>query len=182
VAAALLYNGFNVNSEDAEELALAEAALTNAGFISWGEDSLKSYVITGTLDMALVYSGDYFSEYYIALEEEREITFDYFVPTTTNVWMDGICIPTIAENVALAHEFIDFFLRYDIALANSDYIGYAPPYAEVYQTMVNNPDYGYSFPTFDPFPEGSNRQMYTYGSDARSEALVAILSRARGNG
>ena len=182
VAAALLYHDFNVNSEDQEELALAETALTAAGFTAWGEDSLKSYVITGTLDMALVYSGDYFSEYYIAEAEDREITFDYFVPETTNVWMDGICIPTIAEHVALAHQFIDFFLRYENALANSDYIGYAPPYAEIYETMVTDPDYGYTFATFDPFPAGSERQMYTYGSDARSEALVAILSRARGGG
>lgn len=179
VAAALLYLGYHVNSEVEAELLAAENALKSANFTAWGEDNLKGLVIQGTLDMALVYSGDYFSEYYLALEDEVEINFDYFVPETTNIWVDAMVIPTSAQNLELAHKFIDFFLEYDNALQNSDYIGYAPTFEEIYDTMVNDTEYGYDFETFDPFPQGTFRQMYQYGSDSRSEALVSIIARAK---
>ena len=177
IAASLLYKGFNVNSEDGSELSAAETALKEANFYAWGEDNLKSLVIEGVVDMALVYSGDYFSEYYIADEEERTINFDYFVPSSTNVWLDAMVIPTISENTDLAYQFINFFLQEHIALQNSDYIGYAPCYQVIYNQMVD--DLGYDFDTFNPYPVGSNRQMYVYGSNARSEALVSILARAK---
>ncbi len=179
VAAALLYLGYHVNSENATELLEAENALKDANFTAWGEDNLKGLVIQGTLDMALVYSGDYFSEYYLAIEDEVDVNFDYYVPQTTNIWVDAMVIPTIAQNVELAHQFIDFFLDYEIALQNSDYIGYAPTFIEIYDTMVTDPDYGYDFETFDPFPDGTYRQMYQYGTDSRSESLVSIIARAK---
>jgi spermidine/putrescine-binding protein len=181
IASALLYKGYNVNSENEVELLDAENALKSGEFYAWGEDNLKSLVIQGTLDMALVYSGDYFSEYYLALEDETTINFDFYVPTTTNVWVDAMVIPTTAQNVDLAHQFIDFFLSDDVALPNSDYIGYAPCYEQIYETMVTDEDYGYDFETFNPYPDGSNRQMYVYGSDDRSELLVNILARAKAN-
>ncbi len=179
VAAALLYYGFDVNSTDEEELAMAQSALVAADYTAWGEDSLKSLVIGGTLDLALVYSGDYFSEYAAAVDEGRAVTFDYFVPDTTNVWLDAICIPTAAEDLTLAYRFIDFMLEYEHALQNSDYIGYAPPFQEVFDTMTTHPDYGYDDDHFDPYPLGATRQIYAYGSDARAEALVAILAAAK---
>lgn len=179
VAAALLYLGKHVNSEETADLEAAETALKNAKFNAWGEDNLKSLVIQGTLDMALVYSGDYFSEYYLAVEDEIDVNFDYFVPNTTNVWVDAMVIPTTAQNVELAYQYINFFLNYDNALQNSDYIGYAPPFVEIYETMVNDSDYGYDFETFNPYPANTIRQMYQYGSNARSEALVSIIARAK---
>lgn len=178
VAAALLYKGFDVNSDDASQLSAAETALKNAGFDAWGEDNLKGLVISGNLDMALVYSGDYFSEYYIAMNDGLAITFDYFVPETTNVWMDAMVIPKNAPSPDLAHQFIDFLLQYDNAVQNADYIGYAPCYQEIYDELLTE-DYGYDFPTFDPFPTGSNRQMYLYGSDDRQSRITAILERAK---
>lgn len=179
IAAALLYQGYHVNSENEEELSAAETALKNAKFTAWGEDNLKSLVIQGTLDMALVYSGDYFSEYYLAIEDDLAVNFDYYVPQTTNVWVDAFVITSNAQNIDLAYQFIDFFLDYDHALQNSDYIGYAPPFTEIYETMVNDEEYGYDFDTFNPFPPETFRQMYQYGSDARSEALVSIIARAK---
>ncbi|MFA5037216.1 MAG: extracellular solute-binding protein [Candidatus Izemoplasmatales bacterium] len=176
VAAALLYKGYNVNSDNLGELAEAEAALIAADF-SWGTDELRGWVIEETLDMALVYSGDYFSEYYLA--DEDSITFDFYVPTTTNVWLDSMVIPQNAQNVVLAHQFIDFFLREDIAIANSDYIGYAPCYEEIYNALVI--DYGYDMVNFDPYPDDTIRQMYVYGTDERSQRLTAILLAAKNN-
>ncbi|MFA5698012.1 MAG: hypothetical protein WC888_06300, partial [Candidatus Izemoplasmatales bacterium] len=79
----------------------------------------------------------------------------------------------------LANKFIDFFMREANALANSDYIGYAPCYEEIYDTMVS--EYEYDDPNFDPYPEGSYRQMYVYGTDERSQRLTAILLAAKIN-
>ena len=76
-----------------------------------------------------------------------------------------------------AHAFIDFFLREEIALANYDYIGYAPCYEEFFAAMVE--DYGYDLPVFDPFPEGAIRQIYVYGTDARSQRITQILANAK---
>ncbi|NLZ62020.1 MAG: extracellular solute-binding protein, partial [Acholeplasmataceae bacterium] len=181
VAAALLYLGYSVNSENEDELAEAEAALKNAGFYAWGEDNLKGRVIANTLDLALVYSGDYFSEYYSAVEDERVINFGFYVPNATNVWMDGMVIPKIARNVPLAHKFIDFLLREDVALANYQYIGYAPPYDLIYDEIYAEieTDFGGLAANFDPYPEGSIREMYVYGSNERSKSIVDILQRAK---
>ncbi|MDD4184260.1 MAG: hypothetical protein PHI01_02490, partial [Candidatus Izemoplasmatales bacterium] len=133
------------------------------------------------LDLALVFSGDYFSEYYAAIEDEREINFGFYVPETTNVWMDAMVIPSIAGNVPLAHQFIDYLLREDVALINYEYIGYAPPYDLIYDQIFEQieTDFGGLATNFDPFPEGTFRQMYVYGSDERSDAIVNILQRAK---
>ena len=58
------------------DLSIAITTITD-----WDEDKktlLKGLVIDGVLDMALVYSGDYFDELYYAEEEEIDITFGYF--------------------------------------------------------------------------------------------------------
>lgn len=176
VAAALLYLGYSVNSEVEEELDAAEAALV-AGRFAWGEDLLRTSVIAGNLDMALVYSGDFLSEYYLA-EADGNVNFDYRIPgENTNVWMDSLVLCSTSRNPELAYEFMDFFLREDIALPNYDYIGYAPCYQEFFDAMVA--DYGYDLPAFDPYPEGATRQIYVYGTDARSQRITQILANAK---
>ncbi len=181
IGAALMALGYNVNSDDSGELAEAEALLINANVYAWGEDTLKSRVIDGTVDMALVYSGDYFSEYYSAIYDEREVNFSFYVPETTNVWMDSIVIPTISANYELAHTFINFLLREEVALQNYEYIGYAPPYQTFYDQIFTQiqTDFGPLAAAFDPFPDGSSREMYQYGSSARSQSLIDILQRAK---
>lgn len=182
VGAALLYLGYSVNSENQTELALAEAALTDASFFAWGEDNLKGRVLDGGLDMALVYSGDFISEYYTAIDDEREINFDFYVPEPTNVWMDAMVIPTIAEHVDLAHTFINFLLEEEVALVNYEYIGYAPPFSSFYDTLYTDiaEDYPGIAAMFNPYPTGALREMFVYGSASRSETIAHILERAKG--
>lgn len=176
VAAALLYQGYSVNSDVPAELDAAEAALV-AGHFAWGEDVLRTSVIAGNLDMALVYSGDYLSEYYLA-EADGNVNFDYKIPgNDTNVWMDSLVLCSTSEHPELAYDFIDFFLREEIALANYDYIGYAPCYEEFFRAMVE--DYGYDLPVYDPYPDGAIRQIYVYGTDARSQRITQILANAK---
>ncbi|MCF7925934.1 MAG: extracellular solute-binding protein, partial [Candidatus Izimaplasma sp.] len=98
IASALLYLDEDVNTADVTILNNAKQALMDTNYELFGEDNLKGYVHSGNLDLALVYSGDYFDEMYQAESDGEEITFAYFVPETTNVWIDGFVIPTTSEH------------------------------------------------------------------------------------
>lgn len=177
-AAALLYLGYNVNSDIESELEEAETALRNASFHTIGEDNLKGLVHSGNLDVALVYSGDYFDEMYVAEEDGEDIEFAYYVPETTNVWVDGFVIPTTCENVDLAHEFINYFLDLDVSAQNADWVGYAPVLDETYSLLVSD-EYGYDYDNYNPYPDGASRVIYEYISDARFTRLNELLDAAK---
>lgn len=179
-AAALLYLGYDVNSDTETELQAAEDALRAMSYEVVGEDNLKTLVQSGNLDMALVYSGDYFDLLYAAEEEDEVVEFAYYVPDTTNVWVDGFVIPTTSQNVDLAHEFINFFLDIDVSAQNADWVGYAPVLTEVFNLLVDpDGDYGYDYDNYDPYPAGSTRVIYEYISDARFERLNELLDAAK---
>jgi spermidine/putrescine-binding protein len=177
-AAALLHLGYSVNSNVASELAEAEAVLRDANFEILGDDNLKGLVQSGNLDLALVYSGDYFDSLYVAEEDGVEVEFGYFVPETTNVWVDGFVIPTTSDNVELAHEFINFFLDVDVSAQNADWVGYAPVLEEVYDLLVSD-EYGYDYDNYNPFPAGASRELYDFISDDRYQRLNELLDAAR---
>ena len=180
VASALLYLGYDVNTSDQDELDEAKDALLNANFNLFGEDNLKGLVKSGNLDMALVYSGDYFDELYVAEEDGEEIDFAYFVPETTNVWIDGFVIPTTSENTDLAHTFINYFLNTDVSAQNADWVGYAPVLQSTYDLLVSD-EYGYDYDNYNPYPEGASRVLYQFVSDDRFELLNTILNQAKVN-
>jgi spermidine/putrescine-binding protein len=179
VAAALICLGYNVNTTDEAELQEAEDLLRNADILRFGEDDLKGDVALGSLDMALVYSGDYFEMLFIYEEEEETINFDYYNPVHTNIWIDAFVIPTTSENTDLAHKFIDFFLDTDNAVQNADWVGYTPVIEAVYTIMVE--DYGYDYEHYYPQPEGHTREAYRYISTEHSNKLNEILNRAKLN-
>jgi spermidine/putrescine-binding protein len=180
VASALFYLGYDVNSNVESELNEAADALSNANFTMFGEDNLKTQVIQGNLDMALVYSGDYFDELYAAEEDDREANFGYFVPDTTNVWVDTFVIPTTSTQTDLAYDFINFLLDEENATQNADWVGYAPVLEEVY-AMLTSDEYGYDYDNYNPYPEGASREMYEFVSDVRYARLNDILNNAKVN-
>lgn len=178
VAAALLYLGYDVNTAEASELAEAEQALKDGNFAEFSDDALKGRVIEGNLDLALVYSGDYFDELYAFEEDEIEPNFGYFVPDVTNIWVDAFVIPTTSENTDMAYNFINFFLREEVAETNADWVGYAPVISEVYDTLVGE-EYGYDYDNYNPKPEGSSRVIYEFISNERFDLLDQILNAVK---
>ncbi|MFC4712598.1 ABC transporter substrate-binding protein [Planococcus dechangensis] len=53
---------------------------------------------------------------------------DYAVPEEgSNLWFDNMIIPSTADNVDGAHEFINFMLDAEVAAQNADYVGYSSP-------------------------------------------------------
>ena len=78
--------------------------------------------------MAVVYSGD---GAYIISENEN---MGFMVPEQgSNVWTDAMVITKYCENTDLAHKFINFFLQEDVAIQNTEYIGYDSAVKSVYE-------------------------------------------------
>ncbi len=179
VAMALIALGYDCNSNNDNELAKAEELLKKSKFYAWGEDNLKSKVSQGNLDLAMVYSGDYFDELFNTEEAELEVNFDYYAPNNTNIWIDGMVIPKNARNTELAYKFINFILDINNNAQNTDAIGYPSMFKEVYQILVSD-EYGYTDDEkYYPFPENSTRQLYKYVSDAHYAKLNEILERVK---
>ena len=179
LGAALMHLGYSPNTTDASHLSMAETILTFANITAYGEDDLNNRVIEGNLDIALVYSGDYFDERYAHEEESLPINFAYYAPESTNVWVDGFVIPEAAENVEAAHAFINFMSYPDNALENASYVGYTPVYADTYTAILE--DFELDASIFNPIPSGQTRHIYQYISDAHNETLLEAFNRAKSN-
>ncbi len=177
-AAALLALDLDVNTSDATDLQDAEDLMTSGIYTTFGTDDLKEKVQKANLDLALVYSGDYFDLLYAAEEEEATVNFGYYVPEKTNIWVDGMVIPTTSENTDLAHDFINFFLNVEVTTQNSDWVGYAPVTQEAYDIMVSD-EYGYDYDNYNPFPMGSERMIYEFVSNERFQTLDDMLKAAK---
>jgi spermidine/putrescine transport system permease protein len=101
-------------------------------------DNMKSL----NKDMAIVYSGDaalIISETMDKSKKtnKKESKLDFFVPNQgTNVWVDGMVITKDCKNADLAHNFINFILREENAIKNTEYIGYSATTKKVYAKMA----------------------------------------------
>lgn len=143
LAAAELYLGYDLNTTNTVEIDNAMSTLKNATFYEWGTDDLKLDVSSHKLDIALVYSGDYFDAYYSDLEAEGENstssnvdTYSIYAPTDrNNIFFDSMCIPKTSTNIDLAYKFIDFMIDYENNLENCNFVGYCPTLNAVYETF-----------------------------------------------
>lgn len=139
-AAALLASDMSPNLESDEALNIAKDMLSSRKFTEWGTDTLKKGVANGNLDLAFVYTGDFLDMLYIKLDDGNkleDITFDIYIPDETIAFMDALVIPKKARNVELAHEFINFMLRPEMAYMNASVIGYATPLMNAYNQIIN---------------------------------------------
>jgi spermidine/putrescine-binding protein len=182
VGAAMMCLGYSVNSNDEDQLQEAQDLI--AGVLNrsqeltrFGQDDLKGDTARGNLDMALVYSGDYFEMVFEYEEDEEEINFDYFAPNHTNIWIDAFVIPKVSQNSELAHKFINFFLGLETAVQNADWVGYTPVIEEVYNVLVD--DYGYDYDHYYPQPAGSTREVFLYLGEEHAQELNMILNTVR---
>lgn len=142
-AAALLNRHQNVNTTNPKILLQAENDLQKMNYTIFGDDNLKKGVATGNLDLALVYSGDYFEELIVAHDEEKKANFGYYTPNNTNYWLDGIVIPKHSQNYELAHKFINFMLEPKNSLSNVKYVGYATPQENVMELLRKDKNFAF---------------------------------------
>lgn len=141
LAVAQLYLGIDVNTKLDADLTRVENLLKAQNYSSWGTDDLKTFVANGNIDIALVYSGDFFDILYASMESEEDINYDLHVPTTNNVWFDAMVIPTTSSDVVMAHNFINFMIDEENALENAFEIGYCPTLKNVYEIISKDADY-----------------------------------------
>ena len=122
VAITMKMLGFSMNSKNDEELEKAKNALVEQKDIvlAYCGDEVKDKMIDGEGAMTIAWSGDAF----FCAEENPDLA--YAVPDEgTNLWFDSMVIPKTSKNKKEAEMFIDFMCRPDIALMNTDYIGYS---------------------------------------------------------
>lgn len=141
IAVAQLFKGYDLNNITTDQLNEIEDLLAAQNYFTWGADNLKEMVAAGNADIALVYSGDFFDMLYATLEDEAEVNYNMIVPNNNNVWFDAMIIPTISQNIDMAHEFINFMLDHENAYENAQAIGYCPPLTSAYNAMLENEDY-----------------------------------------
>ena len=144
LAAAELYKGFSLNTTNKSEIDECMNLLRNTDFDAWGTDDLKIKVSRGNLDIALVYSGDFFDAYYADLEAEdgessNVDNYNIYAPTNANnVFFDGMCIPKTSTNVDLAYKFIDYLLSHENSYMNAEFVGYCPTVKTVFDEITQD--------------------------------------------
>lgn len=125
--------GINVNNATEEEWQMAFEELKKQKPLvqSYVMDEIYNKMESGEATLAAYYAGDCLSM--IANNE----SLGFFYPKNengeyvTNIFADAMCIPTGAQNVEHAYEYINFMLSPEAARANAEYIYYANPYESV---------------------------------------------------
>ena len=128
LAAALLKNGFSMNTRNIEELEIAKKDLIKQkkSILAYLVDETKDNMLAENAAIAVMYSGDA-----TELMDEDE-KFVYVKPKEgTNLWFDSMVILKDAKNKENAYKLIDFLIRKDILSKNMDYTYYAVPNQEV---------------------------------------------------
>ena len=126
--------GYSMNTEDPDEIQEAYQWLLEMDKLvspAYVTDEVIDAMMNGERDIAVVYSGD---AAYI-LSENEDMSF-YMPESGTNFWVDAMVIPTNSECAELAHEYINFMLREDIAYENSSFVGYASNVESVLTQMT----------------------------------------------
>lgn len=134
VAITMKMLGFSMNSKEAGELEKAKDALIAQKDIvlAYCGDEVKDKMIDGEGAMTIAWSGDAF----FCAEENPDLA--YAVPNEgTNLWFDSMVIPKTSLHKEEAEKFIDFMCRPDIALMNTDYIGYSTANETVRSEMLD---------------------------------------------
>lgn len=179
LACAELYYGYSLNTTNSEEIDRCIDLLATTNFYQWGTDDLKIDISQGKIDVALVYSGDFFDAYYADLEAEEDSEISnvdnygiYSPKEHNNVFFDAFVIPNTTTNEDLAYKFIDFMLDYENSYENALFIGYCPTLQEVYDDIMSDEEnFGdlIAIDTYDPAKilnhEGSRAEVYKYLGD-----------------
>ena len=119
-----------------------------------GDDVIDN-MISGNKAMAIVYSGD---AAYIMSENEN---MDYFTPPEgTNIWYDAMVITKDCVNVELAHDFINFMISDEAALANTEEVGYTSGVSSAFEEMQQTTYAGVS--AYVPDTANTNNEIFAY--------------------
>lgn len=132
--------GYSMNSVNEEELRKAKDKLVSQkdNVIGRVGDEGMDKMIAGEAALAVMYAGD---GAYCMSENEN---LDFAIPADgTNFFVDSMVIPKNAEHKEEAELFINFMCETEIALMNTEEIGYSTPHTEAYELLENKHDFQY---------------------------------------
>lgn len=123
---ALKMLGYSMNTRDVAELEAARDLLIDQkkrGMVmAYVVDNGKDIMVSGGAAFMQTWNGEA-----LVLRDENP-DLDFALPKEgTNLWYDAMVIPKGAENYEEALAFIDFMLRPENAVINTEYVGYSTP-------------------------------------------------------
>ena len=127
--------GYSMNSVNDTELVAAEQALLGArgnirGF--YETTDIVDLITAQEAFVGVVYSGDG------RLAVDLNPNLAYIIPEEgSNKWSDAFVVPANSSHIDLAHEFINFMCRPNIAIRNMSSIGYASPIPDARREIVD---------------------------------------------
>lgn len=118
------YLGIDLNTTSSEDWHKAYDKLKEQKPLvsSYVMDDVYNKMESGEAAMCAYYAGDFLSMY----ENNPDLAFVY-PKEGTNIFVDSACIPVGCQNKEGAEAYINFLLREDVAVANSEYTCYASP-------------------------------------------------------
>ena len=121
--------GYSMNTDNPEEIKEAYEWLlemnekVDPAYIT---DEVIDAMVNNEADIAIMYSGD--AAYVIS----ENYDMSYIEPDEgTNKWLDAMVIPANSACPALANQFINFMADNDVAMGDSEFVGYTSPNTEV---------------------------------------------------
>lgn len=159
--------GYSMNTVDEAEIQAAYEWLLDVNNTMdpvYVTDEVIDNMANGVKALALVYSGD---ASYI-LSENEDMGF-YLPQTGTNSWVDSFVIPANAACPALANEFINYMLSEEVAMKNSEFVGYTSSISAVEEELAATEYEGIE--SYIPRTDNANDEYF-----AHNEVLKKMLS------
>lgn len=153
-------NTSNLNEVDEAYSWLSEMAMTMSPV--YVLDTVIESMLDTNKSMAVMYSGDAA----FVMSENADVGF--YMPTEgTNIWVDAMVIPNNAKEVDLANEWMNFMLDYDIAMMNSEEVGYSSPVSDVYVELSGEDGMFYENTAYTPRLDGENDETFAHNEELR---------------
>lgn len=168
--------GYSMNTENSDEINEAYEWLVDVNKNMepiYVIDEVIDNMAQGRKDIAFMYSGD--AAY--VLDENEDMAF-YAPECGTNVWVDAMVIPKDAENVDLAHKFIDYVISYDAAMDNTEAVGYASVNADVLAEVTAEDGIYYGNDAYLPRTGFENDEMF-HDNEVLRKTLSELLIKVK---
>ncbi|HUG61346.1 MAG TPA: polyamine ABC transporter substrate-binding protein [Methylomirabilota bacterium] len=128
IPAALNYMGRDPDSKDPEDIqAAGELLKTIAPYVQkFHSSEYINALANGDICVAFGWSGDIIQAQARAEEAGNGVNVEYNIPKEgAYMWFDNMAIPSDAQNVEEAHEFINFMMRPEVIAKASNYVAFA---------------------------------------------------------
>jgi spermidine/putrescine transport system substrate-binding protein len=129
----LLRNGItDVNTSSQKDITLVQNQLLDmidTVDVRYSINGAYKLLPENQYDVHMSWSGDIVAGWFYLADGSTKEDLGYWFPEDRKglVGSDTMAIPTTSQNPVLAHEFLNFFLSYPIAMDNFAWVGYQPP-------------------------------------------------------